>query len=107
MPLLRKKAGRNGTVKCMAFRTRKEKVQFLISKLGPGITPTLAELSDKDLRAYFNRFFDTLKNLSDYDETDDSIVICKRCGQPVNTEFHMYCDCGCDRALLVETETNE
>ena len=90
----------------MIFKNRKKKVQFLIAKLGPGIAISLAELNDKDLRAYFNRFYDTLKPLPDYDPLVEPTVICKRCGQAVYTEFHMHCGCGCDRALFEETEPN-
>ena len=83
-------------------KNRKERIAFLIQKLGLEFVRDLYGFTDGEIKKFVDKSYNSLANRKDYASNKNEQSTCIRCNSIVETEFHTYCHCGTDRAVYDE-----
>lgn len=79
------------------LKNRKERIEFIIKKLGIGTAQGMLLLSDKEIKKFVDSIYIRLKDKNDYQEKEST---CLRCGEEII--HHTECGCGYNRAVFSE-----
>lgn len=82
---------------------RKERINMITQKFGLDFASGMYMSTDKEVREFFESLYPRLQKMPDF-IAEEHVPVCKRCGVPVDMEFHTYCQCGTDRAVYSEAD---
>ncbi|MCQ4924983.1 hypothetical protein NE686_17920 [Tissierella carlieri] len=80
----------------MKARNRKERIEFLIKKIGLPATQSLLTVSDREVKKYYETVYPIIKDRTDYEY--NLSTPCIRCGSDV--VWKSECGCGENRAVF-------
>ncbi|SHJ74814.1 hypothetical protein SAMN02745163_02501 [Clostridium cavendishii DSM 21758] len=86
----------------MEFRNRRERINFIITKLGNDTALLFLSSTDREVKKFVDENSKWLKEKENYQQP---IIICIRCNEQVIS--HTECGCGYDRAIFSEEEWKE
>ncbi|MCU5570869.1 hypothetical protein OCA42_13335 [Bacillus cereus] len=95
--------GENREKKLKKPRNRKERVEFLIKKMGfDVIGSSLVSMTDRDVKYLFEGAYLTYKDKEDYQTPEYRLPKCLVCG----CETVIHWDCSCGHAIIDENDTS-
>ncbi|AQY42559.1 TPA: hypothetical protein ACR3Z0_005645 [Bacillus thuringiensis] len=95
--------GNNSEKKIKKPRNRKERVEFLIRKMGfDVIGRSLGSMTDRDVKYLFEGAYLTYKDKEDYQIPEYILPECLVCG----SETVIHWDCCCGHAIIDENDTS-
>ncbi|MEW9940024.1 hypothetical protein AB2T82_21085 [Clostridium butyricum] len=80
-------------------KNRKERIDFIVNKMGINVAQGMLYMSDKEVKQFVDSVYLNLKNKEDHIEEGST---CIRCGEQII--HHTECGCGNDRSIFSEEE---
>lgn len=79
---------------------RKERVKFIIRKLGRGYESAFALMTDREVKGFFDELYLKIKDREDFQEerSNPKCLVCQG-------EVEITWDCGCGHAIIDQDDT--